>query len=128
MIKYIKRMANHPGLLAISVLGTLLLAAAAFSVFESASFLDGLYWASTTLTSVGYGDLSPATAVGKVFTIVFQLWSLFVLLPCAVANVIDSLRVDEHKMTNDEQEWLFDAVTSIAQANDVTLPAQPDNF
>lgn len=128
MIRYIKRMANHPGLLAATVVGTLLVAAVVFAVFESVSFLDGVYWASTTLTSVGYGDLSPATWGGKVFTVVFQLWSLFVLLPCAVANIIDSVRVDEHKMTHHEQEWLFDAVTAIAQANDVTLPAQPDDF
>jgi len=124
----IKRMANHPGLLALVVALTLVLAGLGFAAIEGGSILDGLYWASTTITSVGYGDLSPATSLGKILTIVFQLWSLFVLLPCAVANIIDSVRVDEHKMTHSEQEWLFDAVEKIAESSNVTLDDQPEDY
>lgn len=127
-LRPIKRMANSPVLLAVVVLLTLVVAGLGFAAIEGGSLLDGLYWASTTITSVGYGDLSPATSLGKIFTIVFQLWSLFILLPCAVANIIDSVRVDEHKMTHGEQEWLFAAVEKIADCNNVTLDAQPEDY
>lgn len=124
----IKRMANTPKVLAVAVLSTLTVAAVLFALFEGVSVLDGFYWASTTITSVGYGDLSPATWYGKVMTIAFQLWSLFVLLPCAVANIIDSVRVDEHKMTHSEQEWMFAALEEIGRQNNAPLPPQPHDY
>jgi hypothetical protein len=122
-------MANDYKVLALSVVLTLVIAALGFAAIEGASILDGFYWASTTLTSVGYGDLSPASASGKVMTIAFQLWSMFVLLPCAVAVIIDLVRVDEHKMTHDEQEWMFSALETIhGNIGGNPLPAQPENY
>jgi len=35
-----------------------------------ASIFDGLWWAVATLTTVGYGDVFPVTAGGKVFTFI----------------------------------------------------------
>jgi len=40
---------------------------------ESMSFLDALYFSVITLATVGFGDLSPHTAVGKIFTIIYVL-------------------------------------------------------
>jgi len=128
VVKPIKHMANHPLTLALVVLGTLLLGAVLFQIFEGAGMLDGLYWASTTLTSVGYGDFSPVTTPGKVMTIVFQLWSLFILLPCAVANIIDSVRIDEHKQTHQEQEWEFERIERICDALDIPAVPQPEDY
>lgn len=124
----VKKMANNYLLLALGVVLTLVSAAIGFSVVENQSILDGFYWASTTLTSVGYGDLSPATAAGKVLTIAFQLWSMFVLLPCAVAVIIDLVRIDEHKETNEEQEWKFHALELIAAKVGADLPPQPADY
>lgn len=129
MSKYVlmplKRMANDYKVLALSVVMTLMLAALGFAAIEGGSILDGFYWASTTLTSVGYGDLSPVTARGKVLTIAFQLWSMFVLLPCAVAVIIDMVRVDEHKMTHEEQEWLFNNIETLVGEE---CPPQPKDY
>lgn len=38
---------------------------------EGWRILDALYFSVTTLTTVGYGDLSPQTDMGKIFTILY---------------------------------------------------------
>lgn len=128
MVKFIKRMANEPKVLILTVLGSWILAGSLFALAEGTAILDGLYWSMTTMSTVGYGDLSAAHWYGKVFTIAFQAWSIFVLVPCAVANIIDSVRIDEHKQTHAEQEWEFAAIEKIASAVGVTLPEQPEDY
>jgi voltage-gated potassium channel len=44
---------------------TALTGGAAFASVEKISVGDGIYWAITTMTTVGYGDFSPKTAEGK---------------------------------------------------------------
>lgn len=121
-------MANHPLLLLVGVIFSWLCAASLFGMVEGTGLVDSLYWSMTTMSTVGYGDISPATTLGKFITIGFQSWSIFVLVPCAVANVIDSIRIDEHKQTHEEQEWEFAAVEKIAEAVGVELPPQPEDY
>ena len=47
---------------------------------EGWSLLDSLYFSVVTLTTVGYGDLSPSTAAGKVFTILYIFVGLSIVL------------------------------------------------
>jgi voltage-gated potassium channel len=42
--------------------------------------VDALYFSVTTLATVGYGDFSPETTVGKLFTIVYVLIGVGLLL------------------------------------------------
>jgi hypothetical protein len=50
-----------------------------YHAVEGWSWLDAFYFSVITLTTVGYGDFSPQTAVGKIFTIVYIILGLGVL-------------------------------------------------
>jgi len=53
------------------VLGILALGTWFYARFEHWRWLDALYFTVTTLTTVGYGDFSPKTDAGKIFTIFY---------------------------------------------------------
>lgn len=73
------------------VTSTLVAVASVFYVWiEGWSYLDAIYFSVMTLATVGYGDLAPHTALGKLFTIFFALVGigLFVVLCSSVAKQI----------------------------------------
>ncbi|MGB9133195.1 MAG: potassium channel family protein [Methanosarcina sp.] len=47
---------------------------------EGWSWLDSLYFSVITLTTVGYGDFTPQTDIGKIFTIIYIFVGLGILI------------------------------------------------
>ncbi|EMC98179.1 hypothetical protein BAUCODRAFT_66900 [Baudoinia panamericana UAMH 10762] len=65
----------------------LLLGALVFSKIEGWSFLNAVYWADVTLLTVGVGDYSPMTSVGRGLLIPYALCGILI-----IGLVIGSLR------------------------------------
>jgi voltage-gated potassium channel len=51
-----------------------------YSIVEGLRIVDALYLSVATLTTVGYGDLAPETDAGKLFTVVYMLVGVGILL------------------------------------------------
>ncbi len=49
------------------------------------TFFDALYWATVSLTTVGYGDIYPVTTAGRVITMISSLFGIaIVALPAGI--------------------------------------------
>lgn len=62
------------------------------------NFFDALYWATTTLTTVGYGDIYPETDIGRVISMFSAVFGVAVIaLPSGVitASYLDELREEK---------------------------------
>ncbi|QEY16290.1 two pore domain potassium channel family protein [Cellvibrio sp. KY-GH-1] len=109
-------------------LTSILIAAELFSVFESKSFADGIWWAVVTALTIGYGDLSPATVPGRITGIFFGHFWIFGIIPMIVANIIVKLLEDKNAFTHEEQEWQEDILTDIAKKVGVKAQETPPDY
>jgi voltage-gated potassium channel len=50
-----------------------------YSIAEGWSLLDSFYFSATTLTTVGFGDLAPQTALGKLATVLYLFVGLGII-------------------------------------------------
>ena len=53
--------------------GALVFGTVMYRLLEDWSWVDALYFSVITLTTVGYGDLSPSTDASKLFTVVYVI-------------------------------------------------------
>ncbi|MFZ9161582.1 MAG: ion transporter [Burkholderiaceae bacterium] len=74
---------------------------------------QSIYWAVVTLASVGYGDISPVTPVGRLMTIIMALVGIGIFaVPAAILSSAfnDQLHKDREKMHNELYRYLDDGV------------------
>jgi voltage-gated potassium channel len=76
----LKRVVTHPAFLFLSLAGNLILFAASAAVYyleagvnpHVRGFLDVFWWAVSTITTVGFGDVVPVTTAGRTIGIVLM--------------------------------------------------------
>ena len=73
------------------------------SLFDD--FFDALYWATTTLTTVGYGDIYPGSDLGRLISMISAITGVAIIaLPSGVitASYLDELREAKEKKEQEE--------------------------
>ncbi len=65
--------------LSISVLIILINGTVFYHFIEHLKWLDALYFSVITLTTVGYGDFSPQTNLGKIFTMAYIITGIGII-------------------------------------------------
>ncbi|MDI6789495.1 MAG: potassium channel family protein [Thermodesulfobacteriota bacterium] len=74
----------------ILLLGIVLVGTAGFMAIEGLSLPDAFYFTMVTITTVGYGDIHPATQTGKMLTILLIVMGVGTFLG-VVANATELL-------------------------------------
>lgn len=89
-------------------LGYIFISALAMFVYEPDTFEDffgALYWATTALTTVSYGDVYPHTDAGRVISMVSSLFGIAVIaLP---AGIVTGGFIDEMKRSREDPEAYY---------------------
>jgi len=70
-----------------------------FHYLEGWTWIDSIYFSVITLTTVGYGDFSPQTEIGKIFTIFYIFIGIGIILSFinTVYNHYNTVRIEKNK-------------------------------
>ncbi len=61
------------------------------------NFFEAVYWATVSLTTVGYGDIYPVTSVGRIITMVSSVFGIaIVALPAGIITAGYMREIEEH--------------------------------
>ncbi len=99
--------------LAVIYFSLIVVSATLFMWLEGQGFWTSLYWAATTATSTGYGDLSPKTTAGQILAVVLMHVSIFGVAPLIVVRLIDRLNENRDAFTHEEQLHILEGIARI---------------
>lgn len=112
------RIVNGTFSLAMTFVTILLISATLYSVSEKTLWIDGLWWAIVTATTVGYGDSFPHFLLGKITAVVLMLTMVLLMIPAITARMASSLIVNNDAFTHEEQEQIKDDLKAILRRLD----------
>lgn len=90
-------------LMAVLILITVYIFVSAMLVFQLEpdlfnNFFDALYWATISITTIGYGDISPVTPVGRLITMISALVGMAVIaLPTGIITAAYMAEITKKK-------------------------------
>jgi hypothetical protein len=88
---------------------------------------QSIYWAVITLASVGYGDISPVTPMGRIMTIILALMGIGIFaIPAALLSsaFTDQLRIERENLRNELYQMLEDGRLSEQEIEQVQAEAK----
>ena len=69
------------------------------------NFFDAIYWATVSLTTVGYGDIYPVTTIGRIVTMISSVFGIAIIaLPSGVITAGYLSEVNKEKNNNENKE------------------------
>ena len=103
--KFGKRFDSLPGdsFTKISVSAILIILAGSifYHYVEGLAWIDALYFSVVTISTVGYGDFSPQTVTGKLFTIFYIITGIGILF--SFINALYDRRMNRRHMNNEKK-------------------------
>ncbi len=71
------------------------------------TFFDAIYWATVSLTTVGYGDIYPVTTAGRIITMISSIFGIaIVALPAGIitAGYMDALNEEKDSKAKSDSD------------------------
>ncbi len=105
----------------------ILLSSLAMGYFEQKSFADALWWSIVTTTTVGYGDISPTTAAGRVIAIILMLFGIGMIgMLTGTITTYFTNKVEQNHETKSDCSKLMEIAQSLSdkQIEELTAIAQ----
>lgn len=89
--------------------GALILAASGIMMYtENMTFPDALWWSIVTCTTVGYGDISPSTPIGRITAVVLMMFGIgFVGMLTGSITTYFTTRHEPERNQDDDLEKLI---------------------
>lgn len=105
-------------------IAVLLITSSMFCISEKVSFLTALWWSITTATTVGYGDVSPVTMLGKLAAVIDMLIGIGLIgtVTSSLTNIFTqetdedtNSRIDELEEQNRRLEKKIDHIEKLLE-------------
>lgn len=117
IVSALKKISSKPIYLFISYIVSLFISTLVFCLVENQTVLNSLYWSVITSLTIGYGDFSPSTTIGKLFTIFMTHFWIFFIIPSVISHILANLIEDRNAFTHEEQEEIKQTLKHLKEKN-----------